>query len=92
MLQIDFAFFGVESIRGFTTTFVAIFSSTSCPFGFSYRIKRPYLEIITFIVNTLRNQDKKVAFIQVDEYGGLFQLQMRISFPFLRAKDLRRFY
>ena len=22
---------------------------------------------------------------------GLFQLQMRISFPFLRAKDLRRF-
>ena len=28
MLQMDFAFFNVESIRGFTSTFVAICSAT----------------------------------------------------------------
>ena len=33
--------------------------------------KRPTLDFLTFIVNTLRNQDKKVASIQVYEYGSL---------------------
>ena len=71
MLQIDFAFFNVESIRGFTSTFLAICSATSHPFGFPYRIKRPNLEILKFLVTILRNQDNRVTFIRVDEYGDL---------------------
>ena len=71
MLQIDFAFFNVESICGFTSTFVAIFSATSYPFGFPYRSKRPPLDILKFLVTTLRNQDNKVQFIRLDEDGAL---------------------
>ena len=59
MLQMDLAFFNVESIRGFTSTFVAICSSTSYPIGFPSRIKRPLLDILKFLVTTLRYQDKK---------------------------------
>ena len=71
MLQMDFASFHVEIIRGFTSTFVAIFSDTSYSFGFTYRSKCLPLDILKFLVTTLRNQDNKVAFIRVDEYGSL---------------------
>ena len=66
MLQMEFAFFNVESIHVFISTFVAICSDTSHPFGLPSRSKRPPLDILKFIVTTLRNQDKKVAFIRVD--------------------------
>ena len=62
-----FSFFNVESIRGFTSTFVAICYDTSYPFGFPFRSKRPPLDILKFIVTKLRNQDKKVSFVIVDE-------------------------
>ena len=71
MLQMDFEFFNVKIIRGFTSNFVAICSATSYPFGFPSRSKRPPLDILTFLVATLRNQDKKVTFIRVDEDGEL---------------------
>ena len=71
MLHMDFTFFNVESIRGFTSTFVAICSATSYPFVLPSRSKRPPLDILTFLVTTLRNHDKKVSFIQVDYYGAL---------------------
>ena len=67
MFQMDFAFFNVESIRGFTSTFVDICYATSHPSGFLFRRKLLPLYIIKFIVTTLRNQDKKVAFIRVDQ-------------------------
>ena len=62
-----FFVFGVEIIREFTLTFVDICYDTSYPFGFTYRNKNPPLEILKFLVTTLRNQDKKVALVQVDE-------------------------
>ena len=71
MLQIVFSFFNVEIIRGFTSTFVAICSATSYLFEFPYRSKRSPLETLKFLVTKFMNQDKKVAFIQVDEYGAL---------------------
>ena len=71
MLQMDFAFFNVESICGFTSTFVTICSATSYPFGFTSRSKRPPLDILKFMVTKLRNQDKKVALIRVYEDGAL---------------------
>ena len=71
MLQMDFYFFNVESISGFTSTFVAIFSANSHPFGFPYRSKCLPLVILNFLVATLINHEKKVALIRVDEYGAL---------------------
>ena len=71
MLQMDFAFFNVESIHGFTSNFVATCSATSQSFGFLSISKRPPLGILKFLVAKLRNQDNKVTFIRVDEYGAL---------------------
>ena len=71
MLKIDFSFFNVESIRGFSSTFLAICSATSHPFRFTYRIKHPTFDIIKLFVTILRNHYNKVTFIQVDEYGAL---------------------
>ena len=41
------------------------------PFGFPSRSKRPPLDILKFLVTTLINKDKKVAFIRFDEDGAL---------------------
>ena len=71
MFYMDFASFNVESICGFTSNFVAICSATSHPFGFISRRKIPPLDVLKFLVTTLRNQDEKVSFIQVDENGAL---------------------
>ena len=65
--QMDFVFSNVKSICGFTSTFVAICSATSHSFVFPSRSKRPPLDIIKFLVTALRNQDKKVSSIRVDE-------------------------
>ena len=50
---------------------MAIFSATSYPFVLLSRSKRPPLDILKFLVTTLRNQEHKVAFIRVDEDGAL---------------------
>ena len=71
MLQMDFSFFNAESIRGSTSIFVSIYYATSYPFGFLPRNKSPPLDILKFLVTTLRNNDNKVAFIIVDEDGSL---------------------
>ena len=67
IIQMDLAFFNADSIRGFTSTFVAIFSATSYPFVFPSLRKRLPLDILKFLVTTLRNHYKKVVFIWVDE-------------------------
>ena len=54
--------------------YVAICSTTSHTFVFPFRSKLPTLEILKFLVTTLRNQDKKLAFIQVHEDGALSRL------------------
>ena len=71
MLQMYFAFFNVVSIRGFISTFIAICSTTSYPFGFPSRTKLPHLDILKFLVTTLSNHDNKLAFIKIDEDGAL---------------------
>ena len=67
----DFEFFNVESIGGFTSTYLDLCYAISYPFGFMTRIKHPPLYIIKFLVATLINQDKKFSFIRVDVYGAL---------------------
>ena len=71
MLHMYFFFFNVEIIRGFTSTFVGICSYTSHLLGFLSRSKLPPLDFLKFLVNTLCNQDKKVALIQVDKDRAL---------------------
>ena len=71
MIQMDFTFFNVESIRGFTSTFVYIRSATSYPFGFLSRSKHPPIDILKFIVTTLSNQYKKFSLVRVDEDGEI---------------------
>ena len=71
MIQLDFAFFNVESIREFTSTFVAVCAATSYPFGFLSRSKIPPLDILQLIVTKLSNQYNKVVFIKVDEDEAL---------------------
>ena len=71
MLQMYFVLFNVEIIGGFTSTFVAICSDTSHPFGLTSRSKCIPLDILKFLVTTLINQDKKVALIRLYEDGAL---------------------
>ena len=71
MLQMDFSFLNVESIRGFTSTFVSLCSATSYPIIFQSISKCMPLYILSFLVTTLSNQDKKFASVQVDEDGAL---------------------
>ena len=64
-----FSFFIVEIILGFISAFVAIFYATLYPFDFTYIIKLSPLYIINVLVNTFRNQDKKLIFIRLDKDG-----------------------
>ena len=65
------AFYNVESICRFTSNFVAICSATSYSFRFPSIRKCPPLDILKFIFNTFRNQDKKFIFIRVDKDGEI---------------------
>ena len=67
MLHMDCAFFNAESIRRFASKILAVNSSTAYPFGFTSRVKCRPIDILNFLVATLRNQDNKFAFILVDE-------------------------
>ena len=71
ILQIDFSWFNLESIRGFTSTCVSICSSTSYPFRFPSRSKLLTLDILKLLVNKLGDYYKKVSSIWVDKYGAL---------------------
>ena len=71
MIQMDSAFFNIESIRVFTSTFVVLCFANSCPFTFPSRSKRPPLDILKLFITILRNHDKKVASIQVYEDRSL---------------------
>ena len=57
-----------------------ICSAALYPFGFPYRSKLPHLEILKFIVDTLINEDNKVAFIRFYEDGSL-----AISYEFMKT-------
>ena len=64
-------FVNAESIHVFTNNVLAICSATSLLFGYPSRSKLTPLDTQIFLVATLRNQDKKFAFVRVDEDGAL---------------------
>ena len=59
MLQMDFAFFSVEIVCGFTSTFVAVCYDNSKTFEFPPRIKWKTLVILKFLFAALRGKYKK---------------------------------
>ena len=71
MIQTDFIFFNVESIHGFTSTFLNIQPATPYTFILLWKIKIQPLDILKIIIILLSNQGNKVAFIRVHEYGAL---------------------
>ena len=70
-LHIDFSFFGVTSLRGYTTALDITCASTSYPFGFPTKSKSPPLDLFKWFVTTIRNMGHQVTFIRVDEDKGL---------------------
>ena len=66
-----FSLLNVEIMRWFTSDFVSIWSTTSYPFYFISRIKRPTHDILKLFVTTLSNQYKKVYFISKGVYEAL---------------------
>ena len=50
---------------------MAICSDTSHPFGFPSKSKFTPLDILKIIVTKLKNQDKKVALVRIDDDGAL---------------------
>ena len=67
MLQMDFAFMNTESIRGFTSYLSCDCVSSKYSYRFCTRRKRAPVDIIRWIIITLRSQGKKVNFIRFDE-------------------------
>jgi hypothetical protein len=70
-IHCDFSFFGVKSIRGFSSAFDVVCASTSYPLGFPSKSKGVPLVIFTWTVKTLRSMGYEVIFIRVDEDGAL---------------------
>jgi hypothetical protein len=70
-LHIDFSFFTVKSIRGFTSSLDVRCASTSYPFSFPTKNKNAPLEAVRYLITTLRSQGFQVNFIRVDEDRAL---------------------
>ena len=70
-LHVDFSFFGVTSLRGYTTALDIACGSTSYPFGFPTKSKTPPLVLFEWFVKTIRTMGYEVTFVRVDEDKGL---------------------
>ena len=71
MLQLDFAFINHTSIRGFSSYLSCDCVHTKYSFRFCTRSKRAPVDLIRWIINTLKNQDKLVQYVRFDEGGEL---------------------
>lgn len=68
---LDFSFWNVISIRGFTSSLSAICMKTRYIFVFPTRNKRPPLATITWFIQTLHRQGYPVLYIHIDKGGEL---------------------
>jgi len=71
MLQMDFAFMNTQSIRGFTSYLSCDCVVTKYSYRFCTRNKRAPVDVIRWIISTLRSQGKKIHFVRFDEGGEL---------------------
>ena len=72
-LHLDFHFYNVTSIRGYVSSLGAVCASTSYPFNFPSKSRAPPLEILKYLIRTIRSMGFQVVFIKVDEDGALAQ-------------------
>ena len=70
-IRIDFEFYTVKSIRGFTSALGIICSSTSYPFGFPGKSKTPPLDTFRWFISTIRSMGYNTNIVHVDEDGAL---------------------
>ena len=66
-LFIDFSFYNVVSIRGFTSVLDVIYTSTRYSFTFPIRSKRPPIKILRWLFSILQKEGKEVRIVRVDE-------------------------
>ena len=70
-LHLDFSFFGVTSIRGFTSALDITCGATSYTLGFPGKAKTPPIDTVRWVINTIRTMGYTVLFIRVDEDSSL---------------------
>ena len=81
-IHVDFSFFTAVSIRGFTSALDVTCASTSYPFGFPTKNKSPPIEILRWLIGSLRSMGYVVNFIRVDEGGELANSSSFAEFVF----------
>ena len=70
-IHMDYEFFGLESIRGFTSGLNITCGSTSYTICFPCKSRNPPLRIVKYVITLLRNMGYTVIFVRVDEDGAL---------------------
>ena len=71
LLYMDFLFYDIESVRGYTSVLDITYLSTRCPFSFLCRSKRHPLDVLQCLFNMLNARKRSVRRIRVDEDGAL---------------------
>ena len=71
MLQIDFAFMSTQSVCGFTSYLLCVCVSTKYCLKFCTRYKRAPVDIMKWVLNTLKSQNKTTNYVRFDEGGEL---------------------
>ena len=71
ILHFDFQFFGVKSIRGFTSSLAVVCGSTSYPFNFPTKSKAPPIDILIYVLNTVKTMGFNTVYCHMDEDGAL---------------------
>ena len=72
-LHMDYEFFGVTSVRGFSAGLNITFAATSYTMCFPAPSRSPPVDLVRYILTILKNMGYKIIFIQVDEDGALAQ-------------------
>ena len=71
LLHLDFSFYPVTSVRGFTSVLDVLCASTSYPWAFPTRSKRSPVSIVLWMICVINKQIKTFHRMRVDEDGAL---------------------
>ena len=75
MLHIDFTFYEIVSIRGFTCVFIIVDAKTRRVWAFCTSSKRPPIHIMRFFLQQLKNIHRPTQFIRCDEGGEVIRCE-----------------
>ena len=74
LINMDFYFYNVTSIHGFTSMITVVYANTRMLWVFLTAPKRAPARITRFILTKLRNEKYPLKYVRVDEYGALENL------------------